>query len=331
MNTLDESQIEALLRTAPRPAPPDGLKGMLLEQAAKFTCQPSAEHPLGPTTDAQNEAEQKSRVPTSSAPPPTRSVRPPWLRRWWPILIPAAGCVACAAVISFQQVRINHLKKEIQTLSTPLIAPKTVPPPQSPAVRDPAVQDSTAQKDEIDRLKREVGDLQNQIGQLEEVESSNKELRAKLAAAPDWFTPEETQEMDQFKEKEMSMACVNNLKQLGLSAHLWASDHGDIFPTNVLQMTNEIGSPRILVCPADTRHEPAVNWASFSSANCSYQYVGPGGTHQEAHRVLFICPIHGTVCLCDGSVQMGVLKTHPDWFVRRDGKLYFEPPKSSSN
>ena len=53
--------------------------------------------------------------------------------------------------------------------------------------------------------------------------------------------------------------------------------------------------------------------------------MAPGGSYRDVQRVLFICPVHGTVCLCDGSVQMGVFKTHPDWFVRREGKLYFEP------
>jgi len=40
---------------------------------------------------------------------------------------------------------------------------------------------------------------------------------------------------------------------------------------------------------------------------------------------MFRCPIHGSVCLLDGSVQMEVAKKHPEQIVQRDGKLYFGP------
>ena len=42
--------------------------------------------------------------------------------------------------------------------------------------------------------------------------------------------------------------------------------------------------------------------------------------------MLFRCPIHGHVCLSDGSVQAEVAKKHPDWLVQRDGKLYLQEP-----
>jgi hypothetical protein len=40
--------------------------------------------------------------------------------------------------------------------------------------------------------------------------------------------------------------------------------------------------------------------------------------------VLFRCPIHGHITLCDGSVQARVALEHPDWLVVRKGKLYLE-------
>jgi len=39
-----------------------------------------------------------------------------------------------------------------------------------------------------------------------------------------------------------------NLKQLGLAARTWALDNGDMNPPDVLSMSNEIGSFKILVC-----------------------------------------------------------------------------------
>ena len=275
MNTLTESQIEEILRTAPSPMPPDGLKGRLLAETAKYAAQPrSAEQPPGP-----NETGRKPGIP---------SPRPNWLRRWWPVLIPAAGCLACAAILTAQQVQINHLKKAIQSLSTPTIAPKTVPQLNEVA---PASEesDSNAQDEEVQRLKKEAGQLRSEINRLETIGNSNQQLRAQLAATPDSFTPQEINAVEQVAAKAMSIQCVNNLKQLGLAARMWADDHNNIYPTNVQQTATYLKTPSVLVCPADTAREAATNWASFTSANCSYQYMAPGGSYRDVQRVLFIC------------------------------------------
>jgi hypothetical protein len=90
-------------------------------------------------------------------------------------------------------------------------------------------------------------------------------------------------------------------------------------------MTNEMSTPKILFCPADTGRQAAANWSTFASGNCSYEYLAPSAPDTEPTRVMFRCPIHGSLGLCDGSVQMGVGKTHPEWVIQRDGKLYFQP------
>jgi prepilin-type processing-associated H-X9-DG protein len=87
--------------------------------------------------------------------------------------------------------------------------------------------------------------------------------------------------------------CVNNLKQVGLAFRLWGDDNNDTYPmhfytnqtggllfadaTNGFRyfqaMSNELSTPKILVCPADTRI-PATNFATdFSGAHLSY-FVG---------------------------------------------------------
>ena len=68
------------------------------------------------------------------------------------------------------------------------------------------------------------------------------------------------------------IACVNNLKQVGLAFHLWANDHEEMFPLQVSTnaggtreflkgpnvflhfqiMTNELVTPKILFCPAES-------------------------------------------------------------------------------
>ena len=91
-------------------------------------------------------------------------------------------------------------------------------------------------------------------------------------------------------------------------------------------MSNEIGALKILVCPADNGRQPANDWASYSPANCSYEYLGAMASDTEPQRIAFRCPIHGNLGLIDGSAQMSIAKAHPNWIVQRDGKLYMEVP-----
>jgi len=94
------------------------------------------------------------------------------------------------------------------------------------------------------------------------------------------------------KRKHSRINCVNNLKEIGLAFRVWEGDNGDKYPmkfavTNgdmmklicneksfVLwqTMSNELGSPKLLLCPEDTEHNEAPNNFSteFSDANISY-------------------------------------------------------------
>ena len=84
--------------------------------------------------------------------------------------------------------------------------------------------------------------------------------------------------------------CMSNLKQAALAFRLFAVDNGDRFPMRVstnaggsmeytadqgaafrhfLAMTNELNTPKILVCPSDNRTY-ATNFASLENTNVSY-------------------------------------------------------------
>ena len=104
--------------------------------------------------------------------------------------------------------------------------------------------------------------------------------------------------------------CVNNLKQINLAARIWSNDHGDKFPPDFLTMSNELATPNILVCDADSKKTAARDWAHFDpSRNVTYEYLLPGAKEEDAmQQPAFRCPIHGNVCLGDGTIQNGASK-----------------------
>ena len=95
------------------------------------------------------------------------------------------------------------------------------------------------------------------------------------------------------------IACVNNLKQIWLAEKIWAGDHGDQYPMDVaitdggtrelfsagshfqnlvfltyLTMSNELSTPKVLHCPADTNTFALPNFSTdFCNRNVSY-FVG---------------------------------------------------------
>jgi prepilin-type processing-associated H-X9-DG protein len=89
------------------------------------------------------------------------------------------------------------------------------------------------------------------------------------------------------------ISCVNRLKQVGLSFRVWAGDNGDKYPMSVSTnqggsmewalmgdtiltfqvMSNELSTPKILLCPSDSRDQFATNFLVLTAANLSY-FVG---------------------------------------------------------
>lgn len=134
------------------------------------------------------------------------------------------------------------------------------------------------------------------------------------------------------KEKAQSINCMNNMKQQGLAFRIWAGDNGDKFPFNVSRekggtleycdrgsdgfdlnsfrhfqvMSNELATPKILVCPGDKGKTAAINFGALQAANVSYR-VRSGEKVDEINpqEVLIECPIHHHKCMVVGSVQAG--------------------------
>lgn len=91
--------------------------------------------------------------------------------------------------------------------------------------------------------------------------------------------------------KSHGITCVNNLKEISLAYRIWEGDNRNLYPTGVSVtnggvmesaavgdvvtvfqvMSNELSTPTILVCPQDTTHTQATNFAiDFSAKNISY-------------------------------------------------------------
>jgi type II secretory pathway pseudopilin PulG len=112
------------------------------------------------------------------------------------------------------------------------------------------------------------------------------------------------------KDKAQRINCMNNMKQIGLAARMWSNSNGEKFPPDFASMSNELVSPRILVCPGDASKTRVMNWSEFGPGNVTYEYLQPGIEERIAvQTVVFQCPIHGNVGMGDGSVQLGNQRT----------------------
>jgi len=111
------------------------------------------------------------------------------------------------------------------------------------------------------------------------------------------------------KTKAQSIVCVNNLKQLGLASRIYAVDHQDVFPPDILSMQDEMGTPRLLFCPADPNVPDPLptSWDDLDAYTVSYEYLRPGANEAELSpdEILFRCRYHGNTCRADGSVRQG--------------------------
>jgi type II secretory pathway pseudopilin PulG len=93
--------------------------------------------------------------------------------------------------------------------------------------------------------------------------------------------------------KSVRIGCLDNLKQVGVSFLLWSADNGGHYPmyysTNIFGatllpnaanafcyfqvMSNELNTPKVVVCPSDKRVWATNFWPDFNNQNISY-FVG---------------------------------------------------------
>jgi hypothetical protein len=141
--------------------------------------------------------------------------------------------------------------------------------------------------------------------------------------------------LGQAKDKAQSISCMNNMKQISLALRIWSSDHNDKFPFHAgasdggtLELCDrdadgydrnsvrhfqalaaELGTPKILVCPADSSKSVAPGFEQLEAGNVSYRLrTGPKVTDVNPLETLIYCPEHHHVGRVDGSVHSGTTK-----------------------
>lgn len=112
---------------------------------------------------------------------------------------------------------------------------------------------------------------------------------------------------DHSKARACRVQCLNNLKQIGVAARVWEGDNGNTYPwqtpgTNggtmdfvtgpnawrhFQVMSNELSTPKILLCPVDDDQHTtqATNFANLSNSYISY-FVGIDACETNAMMLL---------------------------------------------
>ncbi len=294
---MNDAQIESLLRKAPRPSAPAGLKQQLL---ADIHLPQSQVSPVG-FVDAA-----------------------PFWRRWFPAFAIGLLFLGCLIVLGVQTSQLLDLRRENAALAaaTANLEELRQDNAELQRLRTSSQQAERFHKnnDELMKLKAEVAQLRDRARELSKLRADNQRLQVEhaAAAAKAGIAPEEDPFRKQ-KEKAMSTACINNLKQIGLAARMWANDHHtNALPIDWLVMKKLLNTPRILTCPADTGRTSATSWDQFDGTSVSYELPSMAPDERDPYTVYSRCRIHGHIGLTDGSAHSGVKS---DRFQQVDGNL----------
>jgi hypothetical protein len=145
------------------------------------------------------------------------------------------------------------------------------------------------------------------------------------------FEFDKPQQRPKQNPEKASTDCINHLKMIGVALRTWAIDNDGNFPFNVstnkggtkelcspgsdgfdrnaflhfMVMSNELSTPWILICPADSsKHTADTFQKSFQADNVTYQMRSGANISETTtpREVILRCPIHGHVVQCDGTV-----------------------------
>jgi len=229
-------------------------------------------------------------------------------RRKAPALSFCAILLAGLIALTMQTLRMVDLRRENAALrvATASLDQLRQDNAELARLRAAAQQAQRAQKEqeELEKLRAEVAQLRTIANELPALRAESQRLAAERAAAA--ARAGVVAEVDPFAEakgRAQRINCISNIKQIGLAARMWANDNKEIMPADFLSMSNELSSPQILTCPADTARSRAASWLEFDGNSVSYELLSPGVPEGDPTIVYVRCPIHHNVGLLDGSAQ----------------------------
>ncbi len=107
------------------------------------------------------------------------------------------------------------------------------------------------------------------------------------------------------KARGQRIKCVSNLKQIGLAFRLWSDDNHDKYPWalppaeggsadpakqdtfyHFLPITNELHTPKVLVCPSDRERSEEGDWAAIVNNNHISYFVSYEGDQAKPQSML---------------------------------------------
>src|SRR6476469_4085043 len=109
------------------------------------------------------------------------------------------------------------------------------------------------------------------------------------------------------KARAQRIRCVSNLKQVGLAYRMWSNDHEATYPwavlpgddvsadaatqrtfNHIMPITNELSTPKVLVCPSEAGKTIVSDWQTFyndKNAHLSY-FVAYEGDETKPQSML---------------------------------------------
>jgi hypothetical protein len=294
---MNEAQIEALLRSAPRPPAPANL---------------------------QRELQAAIHLPRAASSAAAAISTAPLWQRWFPALSFGLLFLGCLMVLGVQTFQVLDLRRERDGFQAAAAKLEELRREHLEWQRlRSALQNNEGVKEENEelvKLRAEATELRSRAQEFRTLRAENERLRAEHAAmlaragvppAEDPFT--------KAKEKAEATRCINNLKQIGLAARIWADVHkSNLLPVDWLAMKNELVTPRILTCPGDLARTQAASWDQFDGSSVSYELPSAAPDVREPNTVYTRCTIHGSIGMTDGSA---IMKMNPAQFQRIDGNL----------
>jgi hypothetical protein len=298
---MNETTIENILFHAPRPVAPAGLLNRLQGEIA---------------------------LPAKKWTPESRPMQNP-LRRWFPALAFGMVMLSCALLFAVQSNWSTNLKRQNEALRAatadlPQLREQHAALDAAQAEHDELVQ---LRKDnqEMQQLQAEAAGLRKMSGETERLQNENERLATSLLANPN--PSANSNFFDEAVQNFERIQCVNNLKQLGLAARVWAGDHNDKYPTSLVVMSNELTTTKILICPTDKARQPysTLSFSQFQNNMSSYDFLAQPDDEEFPQCVIARCPIHNNYLLADGSVQQ--INPETVFLTRKDGRWYLEAAK----